>query len=205
MAFVLKLNRPVQDKEKFIYISEISFSSIFTIQSPVLKESLAEVEENLKEKIIPILLTETKSWFSKPIQEKYLRDRLFLTIPLESLPAQDFEGTSTWRFYRLEISKERFTIIAQLQDVKEVEKICLEDDEDEMDEIEEFPFTQAGNEPIGIGPTRRQLLKEKVMRERSKAAKALFRAERLTQDYYAKYGDTDWEDSDDDLSDEDSE
>lgn len=203
MAFVLKLNRPAHDKERNLYISDISFSSVFTIQSPVSKEGLDELQEKLKEQIISILLMETKTWFSKPIQEKYLRDRLSLIIPLESLPAPDFEGTSTWRFYRLEISKDRFTMHAQLQDIKEVEKICLEE-EDEMDEIEEFPFTQATNEPIGIGPTRRQLLKEKVMRERTKAARALFRAERMTQEYYAKYGDTDWEDSDEDLSGEES-
>ena len=45
--------------------------------------------------------------------------------------------------------------------------------------------------------TRRQQTKEMVLKARNRAARALFKAERLTQDYIASYGEnTDWEDSD---------
>jgi hypothetical protein len=201
MTFVLNLTRPIFNKEKNLYVSEISFSSVFSIPSPVSEEGVSKIIDTFKDQIISFLLMETKSWFSKPIQERFLRDRLNFFIPMNTLPA-DFDGTSTWRFHRLEFAKDKFTLIAEVQDIHESEKICL-DDEDELNEIDDLPFTQA-NEPIGIGPTRRQLVKEKVMKERAKAAKALFRAERMTQQYYAKYGDTDWEDSDED-SGEDSE
>ena len=62
---------------------------------------------------------------------------------------------------------------------------------------------EQGGEVIGIGPTRQQLDKKKVMRAREKAARALFQAERLTQEYCAVYGeDTDWEEEDEEEEEE---
>jgi hypothetical protein len=64
---------------------------------------------------------------------------------------------------------------------------------------EEIPMgaEEEEGEVIGIGPTRQQLDKQKVMRVREKAARALFHAERLTQEYCTAYGeDTDWEEED---------
>jgi hypothetical protein len=50
-------------------------------------------------------------------------------------------------------------------------------------------------DPMSIGPTRRILQKHAVMKARARAARALFKAEALTQDYIRQYGeDTDWED-----------
>jgi len=115
-----------------------------------------------------------------------------------------------WQAKKLVISKDSFlfacAIVAQVED----EKLSLDFPDDEHMQQnkeaalnEEIPMgAEEEGEVIGIGPTRQQLDKKKVMRSREKAARALFQAERLTQEYCAVYGeDTDWEEEEEDEED----
>jgi hypothetical protein len=103
-----------------------------------------------------------------------------------------FEGEVEFQLQGLTISKEVFLLRYAIIALKEDEKICIE--LDEAKEVEdEIPM--ATKEVLGLGPTRQQIVKEKVLKMRAKAARALFVAERLTQEYYQEFGeDTDWED-----------
>lgn len=111
---------------------------------------------------------------------------------------QAFEGEIEFQLQGLTISKEVFLLRYAIITLKEDEKICIELDEvtevTEAKEVEdEIPM--ADKEVLGLGPTRQQIIKEKVLKMRAKAARALFVAERLTQEYYEEFGeDTDWED-----------
>jgi len=107
---------------------------------------------------------------------------------------ETFEGLIEWQIQRLIISKEQFLFVCGVAQTVEDEKVSLEFPEEPApkEPEEEIPLHEEA--PLGIGPTRRNLEKEKVLSARTKAARALFHAERLTQEFYQNFGETDWED-----------
>jgi hypothetical protein len=138
-----------------------------------------------KEDLAKFIVAATQGWFSKPLTEEFLKDKIQLSIPTSSL-AESFEGSIEWQMVQLTISKEVFLLAFDIIGQKEDEKICIKFEE------EEPPLQQT--EAIAIGPTRQQIQKKNVLKARAKAARSLFTAERLTQAYCEEFGeDTDWE------------
>ena len=82
------------------------------------------------------------------------------------------------------ISKEEFTIVFKMGVMKQAEKVVIQFQEEEL-------------------PAKRALQKSDVLKARARAAKALFVAESLTQEYIRLRGgeDTDWEDEEDEEGD----
>jgi hypothetical protein len=142
------------------------------------------------------LIKSTQGWFSKPLTEEFLKGKIQYDIPT-SVPeqvAETFEGLVEWQIQRLIISKEQFLFVCVIVNTVEDEKVSLEfpEEPEAKEPEEEIPLHEV--EPLGIGPTRRSLEKERVLSARTKAARALFHAERLTQEFYQAFGETDWED-----------
>jgi len=132
--------------------------------------------------LVQPIIDGTTGWFSKPLSVEWLRPRIRLNVPTGDIPA-DFEGTVEYEANRLVISKEEFTFHCKLHEMKKTEKVVIDFQEEE--------------------PTvRRVLQKSDVLKARARAAKALFKAEALTQEYLRLRGeDTDWEDEDEDEED----
>lgn len=178
-----KLGKPVYDSSAKLYTCSITNGfrlmarreeGQFTPQPTINKEELAK-----------FIVVATKGWFSKPLTEEFLHDKIQANIPTSSL-AEGFEGSVEWQMVSLTISKDVFLLSFDLTSQKEDEKICIKFEEDEI------PLHQA--EAIAIGPTRQQIQKKNVLKARAKAARSLFTAERLTQNYCEEFGeDTDWE------------
>jgi hypothetical protein len=136
------------------------------------------------------LIKSTQGWFSKPLTEDFLKGKIQYDIPTEisEQVTETFEGLVEWQIQKLIISKEKFLFVCVITQAIEDEKVSLEFPEElPPPPEEEIPF-KAEVEPLGIGPTRRRLQKEEVMSARAKAARALFNAERLTQEFYETFG-----------------
>ena len=178
-----KLGKPVYDSSAKLYTCSITNGFRLTARREE-GRFVPELEIN-KEELAKFIVTATQGWFSKPLTEEFLKDKIQLTIPTSSL-AETFEGSVEWQMISLTISKEVFLLTFDLISQKEDEKICIKFEEDEI------PLQPA--ETISIGPTRRQIQKKNVLKARAKAARSLFTAERLTQAYCEDFGeDTDWE------------
>jgi hypothetical protein len=210
----MKFTKPAYDAKARIYSCDITDGFRLCVR----RESGSFVKEfsdciDTNERIKHLIHT-TQGWFSKPLTEDFLSGKIRYDIPTADIPPT-FEGSVEWQAKKLLISKESFLFICEIVAQVEDEKLSLDfpDDEhmqqkqDQEDAVlaEEIPMgaEQEGSEVIGIGPTRQQLDKKKVMRAREKAARALFHAERLTQEYCAIYGeDTDWEEEEDEEEEE---
>ena len=184
----MKLGKPVYDSATKLYNCTVSDGVRFSIRvedGKCVKELASFVDKDM---LIENILKGTTGWFTKPLTQDYLRQRLQTEFP--TLP--QFEGELEFQLQGLTISKEVFLLRYAIIATKEDEKICIE--LDEVREVEdEIPM--ADKEVLGLGPTRQQNVKQKVLKMRAKAARALFIAERLTQEYYQEFGeDTDWED-----------
>lgn len=189
----MKLQKPTYEKEQKLYTSVIIDG--FRLSSkrlgdctywPELGSFLQEVRNSLSEEVIQL----TKGWFSKPIKMEWLQDRILLSIPTQDVK-EDFEGEIVWQATSLHISKDVFLFSCEIVEQREDEKIILfgEEEEDTPVKLAE-PEGEIDNEK-----TTRHILKEKVLKGRARAARALFHAERMTQQYCQLYGeDTDWED-----------
>jgi hypothetical protein len=204
----MKFTKPAYDAKARIYSCDITDGFRLCVR----RESGSFVKEfsdciDTNERIKHLIHT-TQGWFSKPLTEDFLSGKIRYDIPTADIPPT-FEGSVEWQAKKLLISKESFLFICEIVAQVEDEKLSLDfpDDEhmqqkqDQEDAVlaEEIPMgaEQEGGEVIGIGPTRQQLDKKKVMRAREKAARALFHAERLTQEYCTVYGEeTDWEEED---------
>jgi len=184
----MKLGKPVYDSATKLYNCTVSDGVRFAIRiedGKYVKDLDSCVDKDL---LIENILKGTTGWFTKPLTQDYLSQRLNMEFPT---PPQ-IEGEIEFQLQGLTISKEVFLLRYAIIGSKEDEKICIE--LDEAKEVEdEIPM--ANKEVLGLGPTRQQIVKEKVLKMRAKAARALFVAERLTQEYYQEFGeDTDWED-----------
>jgi hypothetical protein len=190
----MKLGKPVYDSAAKLYNCVVSDGVRFTVrreEGVFVKPLDLFVDKNM---LIESILSGTKGWFTKPLTQDYLSQRLQTEFPTPNI----FEGEIEFQLQGLTISKEVFLLRYVITNEKEDEKICIEledaEKEQEMPEpTESIPM--ADKEVMGLGPTRQQITKEKVLKMRRKAARALFIAERLTQEYYEEFGeDTDWED-----------
>ena len=187
----MKLSKPVYDSSAKLYNCSVSNGVRFVTrreEGNFTPELLSFVSKDM---ITDFLVKATTGWFTKPLTQDFLIDKIRFEFPTSEL-AESFEGEVEFQIQSLVISKEifllRFGIISQ----KEDEKICIKFEEEEPSEN---AIPMAEKEVMGIGPTRQETVKQKVLKARAKAARALFIAERLTQEYYEEFGeDTDWED-----------
>ena len=207
----MKFTKPAYDAKARIYTCDITDGFRLCVRregGSFVKEFSDCIDTNER---VRHLIHATQGWFSKPLTEEFLNGKIRYDIPTADIPPT-FEGSVEWQAKKLVISKDSFlfscAILAQVED----EKLSLDFPDDEhlqqqkeaaLDEEIPMGVEQEGGEVIGIGPTRQQLDKKKVMRSREKAARALFQAERLTQEYCAVYGeDTDWEEEDEEEEEE---
>ena len=191
----MKLLKPVYTAEFKMYTCEVQdgIRRITTKEADDLTVQLPEVPNS---EFIGWLIPSTKGWFTKPITEEWLTPRLEQVRETTGV-YPSFEGTIHWIVERVSITKDRFCIHWKVESVKEAPKVVIEfEDEKPEQEIESVgSLPEEESEVLGIGPTRRVLHKHKVLNARAKAARALFKAERMTQEYIQLYGeDTDWED-----------
>jgi len=166
--------------------------------------SLNTFVEVYRKPLVDLLLQATKGWFTKPLTHEWLLPRIEFNIPTDEVPPT-FEGTVLWEPAAIIITKERFVYMCKMLTMREADKITLDFQEEEVEgesnEVVEIPCVDEKEPPIDIGPTRRVLQKHLVLQARSKAARALFKAEHMTQKYIEAYGeDTDWEDEEDEES-----
>ena len=187
----MKLGKPVYDSATKLYNCAVSDGVRFTVrmEEGVFVNPLDSFVG--KDTLIEEILKGTTGWFTKPLTQDYLSQRLRTEFPT---PPQ-IEGEIEFQLQGLTISKEVFLLRYTIIGAKEDEKICIElDDITDAKEVEdEIPMDD--KEVMGLGPTRQQIVKQTVLKMRAKAARALFVAERLTQEYYQEFGeDTDWED-----------
>jgi hypothetical protein len=186
----MKLGKPVYDSAAKLYNCVVSDGVRFTVrrEEGVFANPLELfVDKNM---LIESILNGTKGWFTKALTQDYLSQRLQTEFPTSNI----FEGEIEFQLQGLTISKEVFLLRYVITNEKEDEKICIELEPPEPEEPE-IDIPMAEKEVMGLGPTRQQITKEKVLKMRRKAARALFIAERLTQEYYEEFGeDTDWED-----------
>ena len=131
------------------------------------------------ESLIQPIIEGTAGWFTKPLSPEWLKPRIRLTIPTGDVPSE-FEGTAEFVAEKLLISKEEFVFVMAMGEMKKSEKVVIEFQDEEL-------------------PAKRPLQKSDVLKAREKAAKALFRAEMLTQEYIRLRGgeDTDWDEEED--------
>ena len=191
----MKINKPSYDNSLKVYTCTLTDGIRLSLKKedgqPI--SMLSEYEDQaLKESLLKPIIDGTKGWFTKPLTEEWLLTRISFDIPTSTIPIE-FEGTIEYKATKLIISKDSFIFLCSVSEMKEAEKVMIEFKEDTViEEKQDLPLVDAT--PVGIGPTRRTLQKEIVMKARAKAARALFKAERLTQEYSQLYGeDTDWE------------
>jgi hypothetical protein len=197
----MRLSKSRYDSVKKVYESTISEGLRFTSEV----ESGRVLEETLQ--ILPTLsefiLKGTVGWFTKPITEAWLAGKVQIT--LEATPA-DFEGKVTWAAQRLVISKDVFMVEFGIVESIAAPPITIDFGEEPAPAAAPVPTAEvavvpAPAEAAAPEPSPRELQKAKVMKARLRAARALFIAERMTQDYVQEFcldEDTDWEESDDD-------
>ena len=185
----MKLNKPVYDSSLKVYNCIITNGVRFVVR----KENDTFTQDLNSFVVInamaDYIVKATSGWFTKALTNDFLKGKLRCEFPTD-LP-QAFEGEVEYELQSLTISKEIFLLTYKVIRSKEDEKVCIEFEEDPPEES----IPMAEMETLGIGPTRQEIIKQKVLKARAKAARALFIAERLTQEYYEEFGeDTDWED-----------
>ena len=192
----MKLLKPVYDAATKIYTCDVQ-NGIRRMKTKEGDTWAPSSTETTHTELITWLITSTQGWFTKPITEEWLSSRLEEVFEFTKIPEQ-FDGTVEWSVSRVCITKERFFIHWSIESIKEAPKVVIEFEEEQPEEVVSLPDANERSEEIlAIGPTRRVLHKHKVLQARVKAARALFKAERMTQDYIQAYGeDTDWEDED---------
>jgi len=204
----MNFSKPTYDPKNKIYTVSIINGVRFTMERESPTTPFTPTIENIKKQILPDLvktiISGTQGWFSKPLTADWLTPRI--TMNLDSIPAE-FEGSAEWSANTLYISKETFTLQFIVTDMKKSEKVIIDLQEDDVEQVESLESLQSikpiedfeeiqmrSDEVVGIGPTRRILHKKSVMQARAKAARALFKAERMMQEYSNLYGnETDWE------------
>jgi hypothetical protein len=199
----MKCSKPVYASATKAYTSDITNGVRFDI----LKEDTPFTPslEAHRSSVCDILLAQTQGWFTKPLTSDWLLPRIEFSIPTDTVPTA-FEGTVTLQAVRLVITKEQFVVYWKVVGIREAEKVVIDFQEGEEAKeakeakgpdipviVTDVPLVESP-EPVRIGPTRRVLQKRAVLEARSKAARALFKAEHMTQQYIQVYGeDTDWE------------
>jgi hypothetical protein len=179
----MKIQKPTFEAEKQVYLSEIkegfrceAIRDAERQYTPPLPSFYTSIKDSFMESVIQ----QTKGWFRKPLTKEWLEPRVVFHIPTETIH-EDFEGTCVWEIEKLKISKEKFDFFFKLVETKADEQLMI-----------------SFEEPESTAMARRKEYKDKVLKLRAKAARALFQAEHATQEYCKTYGeDTDWEITDD--------
>jgi hypothetical protein len=211
----MKFSKPVYDSSTKSYRCEVTESDSFRFESAkedtTFTPSLDTFVEVYRIPLTNDLLQATKGWFTKPLTYEWLLPRIEFNIPTDEVPPM-FEGTIEWQLVSIIITKDRFMCMCKMTSMREADKITIEFEEEERlegrggegserIEVVDIPCVNDSEAPVDIGPTRRVLQKQLVLQARSKAARALFKAEHMTQKYIEMYGeDTDWEDEEDEDS-----
>ena len=196
----MKIHKPSYNAESRVYTCMIGNGFRLTVlkEDGVVHPDAKELTKGMMDGLIDEIINSTKGWFSTPLTQIWLSSRI--QFDFDEIPA-GFEGSVEYEANQLIISKDTF-LFRFATTRKEAEKIVIsfERDADVADvadvavaavATDEIPVSN--DNPLGIGPTRRMLEKEVVRKARRKAARALFTAERLTQEYLEKYEDTDWD------------
>jgi hypothetical protein len=190
----MKFGKPAYDSVNKLYKCEVmeGFRCETRVESSTFTPALDSFLPALRKEVSEAIISLTKGWFSKPLELQYVSERLAFSFPALEIP-QDFDGTLAWRAITLIISKTTFTFLFELVEKKESEKVMIEfpdEEEESQHKARQVPSDRAKH-------------KELVLKERERAARYLFRAERLTQEYCQLYGDdTDWDEESDEDSDE---
>jgi hypothetical protein len=205
----MKFGKPTYDSSRKIYKSEITegLRCETRRENGVLTPSLDSCHQAVHQPLLHEVVDSTKTWFSKPITQEWLKSRIQHSVNMPELG--DFEGTLVFELVSLAISKEVFLFLWNLVDKIPDQKISFdeapEQEQEDLPEVTEVPVHSEG-EVLGIGPTRRKLFKEEALAARRRAARLLYKAEILTQQYCELYGDeTDWEEDDASSTDSESE
>ena len=187
----MKFGKPTYNSESKVYVCKIADGFRFSIRY---EDGAFVSDPNTiidKDTVIDTVLNATKGWFSKPLTPEFLKGKIQYTIPtsMQGVEGTVFEGTVTFAMDELVISKETFLFKFVITDTKEDEKVCIVFEDEAPPLPEEVLHPE--EKPVNV----RKLQKQRVMDLRTKAARALFHAERLTQEYYNQFGeDTEWED-----------
>jgi hypothetical protein len=189
----MKFTRPVYDDTNKVFTSGVKdgLSLESEVEESILTPSIQSLQSSiLNDSLASSIIDLTKSWFSKPITKDWLLPRLECSL---STPDSSFEGKCVWTFSKLIISKEKFILAFDLQ-IFPAEKIQISFPEPEPPAPVEIKESKTSPLDSSDETTRQQHQKAIVLSARLKAAKALYKAERLTQAYVQTYGETDWED-----------
>ena len=204
----MRLNKPVYNGDKKVWTCDIKEAGDLQYTSDVYGEpsSFTKTPASFFDETLPTcvtsILSQTQGWFSKPLTEEWLIQKLTYSIPTDTIP-NGFDGRVEYTPVRLHIYKEAFVVEYKLTDTKENEKVCInfhEDEESKPLEVEakEATALEANAEAKEEQEKIRHEMKQKVLQARQRAARALFKAEELMHTFVEKYGmDTDWEDEDD--------
>jgi hypothetical protein len=197
----MKIYKPVYNPANKVYTCQLADGFRLHLQKEATDPvSSPVITDEFIKSLTTLIIDSTKGWFSKPLTAEWLCPRIKIDIPTTEI-SNDFDGTADFLAKTLLLSKDEFRFCCVVEKLTPAEKVVIAFDEAEAEEVEAIPEAVGeASEPLGIGPTRRILHKARVMKERSKAAKALFKAERLTQEYIQLYGaeSTDWEEDEDD-------
>ncbi len=191
----MKFSKPIYDTNQQVYRVEIQDGIRFqqVRESGEWKDSLDKDFYGHVGIFSDEIIRQTQGWFSKSLTPEYLKPRLQYQCPTENWV--DFEGTVEWETKTLLISKQAFLFLFAVASKTPVEKHIIDLADEEEDTKSVSPPLDEDAEPLTVGPTRRRLYKDYVMQARAKAARALYKAEQLTQAYCDEFGeDTDWED-----------
>jgi hypothetical protein len=176
----MKIHKPSYDSVQRIYTCDLAdgFRLSITREDGVLSESYDK--DTLINSLLEPIIEGTKGWFSKPLTTAWLKPRIRFDLPTGEIPT-NFEGVAEFITNKLLISKEDFTFCFVIANLTNAEKVVIEFKDEEP-------------------AARRVLEKADVLKARRRAARALFKAEILTQEYLRNRGteDTDWEEDDED-------
>jgi hypothetical protein len=198
----MRFSKPRYDSVKKVYESILTDGLRFTTE--VEGGQAKSAPTDLLPPLTQAILANTVGWFSKPITEAWLTGKIQMI--LAPIPAE-FDGMCTWSANRLIISKEVFLAEFSLVESIPTPPVTIDFEGDEAAEVaaevaaaEAVPPVAPPPEPTVDAPANRRLQKQRVMKARLRAARALFMAERLTQDYIEEFcgdEDTEWEDESD--------
>lgn len=200
----MRFSKPRYDSVKKVYESTLTDGLRFTTEAEGGKTKSSSQE--LLPPLTQAILANTVGWFSKPITEVWLTGKIQMI--LAPIPA-DFDGKCTWCAERLLISKDVFVVDFALVESIPTPPVTIDFEGDEAAEVaaevaaaEAVPPEAPPPEPTAAThpDQERRLQKQRVMKARLRAARALFMAERLTQDYIEEFcgdEDTEWEDESD--------
>jgi hypothetical protein len=207
----MKFSKPLYNTKEQIYVVDIQEGIRFESmrEEGTFKPSIESFLESKRDDILTFVIESTKGWFSKPLTIDYLKSRLQFQLPTTDL--NEFEGTVVWQTKKLLISKQSFLFEFEIIDMKPIERVLIDlpEVEQEDENIQEENLSvllDDSDEVLSVGPTRRSIDKRVVMLARAKAARALYKAEKLTQLYCETYSyDTDWEDDSSDEEEQEDE